>query len=144
MGAVKHDDTVPIPSLKALDKLSSAKLRVIYQEILNHPPPPRASTDFLKGNIAWAIQALERKKKPLSLRAALINTANGSASSKSQLSPGTRLVREWQGQTFEVTVLERGYVWQGKTYRSLTEIATRITGTRWSGPRFFGLKKGVT
>ena len=144
MGAVKHDDTVPIPSLKALDKLSTSELRNVYQDILNYPPPPRASGDFLKGNIAWAIQALERKKKPLALRQALIKTANGSASSKPRLSPGTRLVREWQGQTFEVTVLKQGYVWQGKTYRSLTDIATRITGTKWSGPRFFDLKKGVT
>ena len=52
---------------------------------------------------------------------------------------GTRLVREWQGTLHEVIVLDRGYLWKGKTYRSLSEIARSITGARWSGPRFFGL-----
>jgi hypothetical protein len=51
---------------------------------------------------------------------------------------GTVLVREWDGQSQRVTVLENGFVWNGTTYRSLTEVAFAITGTRWSGPRFFG------
>jgi hypothetical protein len=52
--------------------------------------------------------------------------------------PGTRLIREWRGQTHEVTVLDEGYEWQGVRYRSLSPIARAITGSRWSGPRFFG------
>lgn len=55
--------------------------------------------------------------------------------------PGTRLIREWQGKTFEVTVMDRGYAYRGNRYESLSEIAREITGARWSGPRFFGLKK---
>ena len=54
--------------------------------------------------------------------------------------PGTRLIRTWGGETHEVTVLERGYLWQERRYRSLSAIAGEITGTRWSGPRFFGLR----
>jgi hypothetical protein len=53
---------------------------------------------------------------------------------------GTRLVREWNGVLHEVEVLEDGYLWRGKRHRSLSAIARAITGTKWSGPRFFGLK----
>ena len=56
--------------------------------------------------------------------------------------PGTRLIREWQGRTHEVTVLEQGFQWNGETYRSLSAIARAITGTRWNGHVFFGLKSG--
>ncbi len=53
---------------------------------------------------------------------------------------GTRLYRSWRGVTQEVLVLENGYSWRGKSYASLSEVARAITGTRWSGPRFFGLR----
>jgi Protein of unknown function (DUF2924) len=56
------------------------------------------------------------------------------------LSPGTVLTREWGGQHHKVMVLEQGFVWEGRTYRSLSEIAKLITGTQWNGPRFFGLR----
>ena len=55
------------------------------------------------------------------------------------VSPGTHLVREWNGRTYQVEVIDNGYRFDGKTYPSLTTIAKRITGTHWSGPRFFGL-----
>jgi hypothetical protein len=57
-----------------------------------------------------------------------------------ELKPGTRLVREWQGRTYDVLVLDDGFSWQGTRYRSLSAIARKITGTPWSGPLFFGLK----
>ncbi|MBP0441281.1 DUF2924 domain-containing protein [Tianweitania sediminis] len=56
-----------------------------------------------------------------------------------KLGPGARLVREWHGQTFVVDVTDRGYLFEGRHYRSLTAIALQITGAQWSGPRFFGL-----
>jgi len=58
-----------------------------------------------------------------------------------QLKPGTRLIREWQGRTYEVVVRDDGLSWQGMQYRSLSAIARKITGTAWSGPLFFGLKQ---
>jgi hypothetical protein len=63
-----------------------------------------------------------------------------------ELKPGTRLVREWQGRTYDVLVLDDGFSWQGTRYRSLSAIARKITGTAWSGPLFFGLKpnRGAT
>jgi hypothetical protein len=57
------------------------------------------------------------------------------------LQPGTILVREWDGKSQRVMVLDQGFAWNGTTYRSLTEIAFAMTGTRWSGPRFFGLRR---
>jgi DUF2924 family protein len=56
------------------------------------------------------------------------------------LKPGTRLIREWRGETHEVSVVEDGFTYRGSRYQSLSEIARLITGTRWSGPLFFGLK----
>jgi hypothetical protein len=55
------------------------------------------------------------------------------------LSPGTRLLREWNGSTEMVDVLADGFGWRGKTYRTLSAVAVAITGTKWSGPKFFGL-----
>jgi hypothetical protein len=55
------------------------------------------------------------------------------------LKPGARLLRSWGGETHEVVVVEDGFTWAGKTWRSLSAIAREMTGTRWSGPRFFGL-----
>jgi hypothetical protein len=57
-----------------------------------------------------------------------------------ELSPGTILVREWNGQAHHVMVVEQGFAWQGITYDSLSKIAQAITGTKWNGPRFFGLR----
>ena len=56
--------------------------------------------------------------------------------------PGTRIIRRWGREVHEVTVLERGYDYRGQVYRSLSQIAREITGVRWNGPAFFGLRKG--
>ncbi len=58
---------------------------------------------------------------------------------RSSVSPGTRLVRDWNGKTHIVDVIEEGFVFQAKVHKSLTAIARQITGAHWSGPRFFGL-----
>jgi len=58
-----------------------------------------------------------------------------------RIKPGTRLVREWQGERHEVTVLEKRFAYKNRQFDSLSEIAREITGTRWSGPVFFGLRK---
>lgn len=60
---------------------------------------------------------------------------------KVSLTPGTRLIREWNGYTIAVEVTDAGFVWNNRTWRSLSEIAREVTGAHWSGPRFFGLKR---
>ena len=142
-GAVEHFSTAPIPAIHALDELTLLEMRQLFLELLGVSPAKRSAKDFLRGNIAWAIQAKKLRKKPENLRKALLKASNSIGSPrKPRNKAGTRLIREWRGQTYEVTILKRGYLWQGETYRSLTDIATRITGTKWTGPRFFGLKGG--
>jgi hypothetical protein len=63
--------------------------------------------------------------------------------SPARIKPGTRLIRQWDGQTHQVTVAEEGFEYKGERYKSLSEIARLITGTRWSGPLFFGLKQSA-
>jgi len=68
--------------------------------------------------------------------------ANGSAATRSRIvRPGAVLVREWRGISHQISVLEKGFSFRGKRYRSLSEVAREITGTQWSGPLFFGLKR---
>ena len=74
----------------------------------------------------------------------LVSIATGRKQAKAQhasLKPGARLLREWNGRSHEVEVVAGGFLWKGESYRSLTAIACEITGTNWSGPRFFGVKR---
>jgi len=75
------------------------------------------------------------------LAAEFADSSKSLSALSSRMKAGTRIVREWQGQLHEVSVLDSGFEYQGQSFRSLSEIARQITGTRWSGPLFFGLKK---
>jgi hypothetical protein len=75
------------------------------------------------------------------LRDAFARDPNYQPARKPDLKPGTRLIREWRGEIHEVSVLEVGFSYRGKSFDNLSEIARTITGTRWSGPLFFGIKK---
>ena len=79
------------------------------------------------------------RPQPRRALAAMANETPSSGAPAGSVSAGTHLVREWNGRTYQVEVLDNGYRFDGKTYPSLTTIAKRITGTHWSGPRFFGL-----
>ena len=128
-------------ALEALDSHTSAELRTHYLEVLGQPPPHKASRKYLISQLAWAIQAKHSKEDPGALRASLLCRFKGTHShNKSRYKPGTRLVREWQGHVYEVSVLENGYEYGGEVYRSLSPIANQITGSHCSGPRFFGVK----
>ncbi len=97
--------------------------------------------------VAWKIQeqafgglSVATKRRLAELADGNGRSAKGEESQTARLKPGARLVREWQGRTHTVTVTEDGFHWNGMTWRSLTKIAGEITGSHWSGPRFFGLK----
>jgi len=109
-------------------------------------PPKKMSRDILELGIAWKIQ--ENKlgglgvsmKRQIAELARTMETKSDLAKPRAiSLKPGARLLRAWEGVTHEVMVVEEGFIWSGKTWRSLSVIAREITGTRWSGPRFFGL-----
>lgn len=116
-------------------------------------PPKHLSTQFILKVLANDLQCqahgdLSRRAKS-ALRTVLKQGAgrnNGevlsgnSISAPPVLSPGVQLVREWNGRTWQVEVLADGYLCKGEQYRSLSAVAGMITGTRWSGPRFFGLR----
>ena len=80
-----------------------------------------------------------RKLRRLARSGHVGNRESTKSATFKELAPGSRLVREWNGRTYTVDVLETGYLCDGQDYRSLSEVARAITGARWSGPRFFGL-----
>lgn len=136
-----HKGPTPATNLDELHKLSSTELRRLYREVLQEIAPAKASSDFLRGNIAWHLQARTHGRDTFAWHRKLRKFLEGTSTTPTPaFKPGTRLVREWRGEVHEVTVLASGYQWRGTHYRSLSRIATEITGTRWSGPRFFGLK----
>jgi hypothetical protein len=120
-----------LAALMALpDAALSAEWRAVYGL-----QPPRISADLLRRGIAYRLQ--ERAYGKLPPQVARVLTSAGRAAS--DVMPGTRLVREWNGRTIDVIATDSGMEWEGRTYRSLSAIAREVTGTAWSGPRFFGI-----
>ena len=132
-----------LPPVEQLDNLSRQELRKHFIEAGLGHIPKNASQGFFRGHLAWAKQAVDAGNDPVSLRKSLVRKAQKAGRPAAPIyKPGTRLIREWQGVTHEVTIEERGFMWNGLRYRSLSRIAQEITGTKWSGPRFFGLNGG--
>ena len=141
-----HD---PIPArLAALKTTSTADLKAQWRELFGREPPPY-NRRYLESRLAYRIQELAYGGlKPETLRRLerLGEQVDGGKDAtrrrRSDKKPmaGTRLVREYQGVEHAVTVTDTGYEWQGRPYRSLSAIARAITGTRWNGPLFFGLR----
>jgi hypothetical protein len=130
-----------------LAKLSTHALRQRWDELYGTAPLPRISRDVLMRGVAFRIQeeaygGLAKAHRRQLHRLAENLSGGGSipASQAQAFKPGTKLIREWKGRVHEVMICDDGYVWGGKRYRSLSRIARSITGTRWSGPRFFGLE----
>ena len=130
-------------ALRALDATPREDLVREWRRLHKSEAPRYASRDFLVRAISYALQERELGGLPASVRRALVAIATGNPASvqppRLKIKPGTRLLREWHGTTHEVLVTERGFVWEGATYRSLSAIAVAITGAKWNGPRFFGL-----
>jgi len=137
MKSISKDVLSPV---EQLNNLSRQELRMHFIEMGLGHIPKNASQGFFKGHLAWAAQAIEAGYDPVSLRRNLVKKAQLAGRPSAPIyKPGTRLIREWQGVTHEVTIEEKGFIWNGFRYRSLSRIALEITGTKWSGPRFFGL-----
>jgi hypothetical protein len=138
--------------LAKLPTMGRTELQSLWQELFQRPPSAKLRREMLVPILAYRIQELafgglkESTLKRLHelARTTLETHANGK---KSVIQPmvrpkvGTRYVREYNGKLHEVTVLDTGYEFEGQSYRSLTEIAKIITGTKWSGPTFFGYKR---
>lgn len=135
--------------LAALTGLEREKLLELWRQLFDRPTPPNLRKEVLVRLLGYRIQerafgglsqnALKRLRQLAKIFAA---DPHASLPDVPSIKPCTRLIRSWQGQIHQVTVTDRGYEYNGKRYGSLSEIARLITGTRWSGPLFFGLRSG--
>jgi Protein of unknown function (DUF2924) len=133
-----------------LDRLATmpvAALRVRYREVFRTEPPKAFGPDLLRRSIAHRIQekaygSLSRSSQRLldQIMKTYAAKPNGKIVLPRRIKPGSILVREWKGKSHHVMVLADGFAYDGKTFGNLSEIAIQITGTRWNGPRFFGLR----
>jgi hypothetical protein len=128
--------------IAALDVLDRSALLQRWRSAFGRDAPPRLSRPLMEKAIAYDMQV--RAFGGFSARTirALKAAAKPEAAAASRRPPGrgTRLVREWNGILHEVDVMDDGFLWRGQRHRSLSAIAFAITGTKWSGPRFFGIK----
>ena len=130
--------------LSALATMSPAQLAAEWQRVLKSPAPAM-TPDLLRRGIAYRLQEqVHGGLKPSVIRE--LERIGGQsdrtvpvAVASMHIKPGTRLVRDWGGVTHHVLVDEQGFSYRDQRYSSLSEIASTITGTKWSGPRFFGL-----
>jgi hypothetical protein len=137
--------TLLADQLAALATMSAAQLRQQWARVHGEPAPPAFSIDLLARGIAWTLQ--EQVDGGLSAAAARklgdaarqIERRGRVSAGAITLRPGSRLARDWHGRTHHVLVVDDGYSYRDRHYRSLTAIAREITGVAWSGPRFFGL-----
>jgi hypothetical protein len=145
-----------IPDRKALDveitrlrDLDVGALRARWHNVLGRRPPPHLPRHLLLRVLAYRIQAeclgdLDAESQRLLDRSGSPEKAGQGAVDRQRLAtdlrPGTVLGREWNGRMHRVAVLSDGFAWNGKTYASLSKVAFTITGTRWNGPKFFGLR----
>jgi hypothetical protein len=127
-------------------------LRVRWQSVTGRRAPPHLSRELLFAMVAYRIQTealgdldAETVRYLKSMAAAGSDAEAGFVTEgfdqrRRTLSPGTILTREWNGQMYRVTIVNDGFSWNGTSYESLSTIAVAITGTKWNGPRFFGLR----
>lgn len=132
--------------IAALTNMSYGDLQTAWRRHFRHPAPKKLSRALLELGIAWKLQERAQsglnttnRRKLDELARTLSTNADLPQPRTIALKPGARLIRDWGGHTHEILVTEEGFLWRGKTWASLSIIAREITGTRWSGPRFFGL-----
>lgn len=144
-------DASVVAQVTELEHLPITALREKWKALFSAVPPRFCNRKHLVGRLAYRIQELAYGGLSREARQQLNQLADGIDSRQTgdknrQRNPdtpltGTRLIREWQGCRYEVTALDSGFEYAGKRYRSLSAIATAITGTKWNGPVFFGLRR---
>jgi hypothetical protein len=129
-----------------LQTLDTPGLRMLWGKVFGAPPPKKVRRDLLLRALAYHVQEQVQgglrpaTRQRLARAAKDLGLGQTAAASAPAIKAGTRLLREWQGVIHEVIVLEEGVRYRGQTWRSLSAVAREITGARWSGPLFFGLK----
>jgi hypothetical protein len=110
-----------------------------WRDVFGQPPPKYLSPQLMKRVLIWELQNQELGKVSRKAERRLTQLASGKPPPV-RAKPGSHLVREWNGRTYQVEVVDGGYVMDGRSWRSLSAIARHITGAHWSGPRFFGVQ----
>jgi len=136
-----------LAQIGALKSMDARALKGRWRQLFETEPPPY-NRRFLESRLAYRIQELAfggLKPETVERLAALAEQLGGKAAKRARSAQdrpiaGTRLIRDWQGVEHSVTVRDDGYEYQGRPYKSLSAIARLITGTRWNGWVFFGLK----
>jgi hypothetical protein len=139
--------TSVLAQIAALKSMPVAGLKARWRELFGTEPPPY-NRRFLESRLAYRIQELAHgglKPETVGRLAALAEQVDGKSTRRTRLThdrpiAGTRLVREWKGVEHTVTVRDDGFEYQGRPYKTLSSVARLITGTRWNGWIFFGLK----
>ena len=147
MSPAIQDATACREALSRLPTLEIGELRQQWRGLYKTQAPPNLSRELLVRAVAHRMQELalgglrpEPRRQLLRIAQQFKETGEATIRARPELKPGTRLMREWQGRTYDVLVLDDGFSWQNAQYRSLSALAREITGTAWSGPLFFGLK----
>jgi len=136
MSRLDHD-------LAALPGMTSAQLRERWK-LMEDGTAPRVTISLLRPLLAQRLQERRHGALPALIARELLRVVSARTDTAPhrrgiELTPGTRLVRDWNGNTISVDVLVEGFAYDNRTWRSLSEITRHVTGAHWSGPRFFGL-----
>ena len=151
MSRAIQDATACREALSRLPQLDLGELRQEWRALYKAEASPHLSRELLVRAVAYRMQEVAlgglrsgRQRQLHQIAQQFKQTGAANTPPRPELKPGTRLVREWQGRTYDVLVLDDGFSWQNTRYRSLSALAGKITGTAWSGPLFFGLKPNRT
>lgn len=137
--------------ISEIHNFSRDELVIKFENLYSQPPLRKMGRDLMARAVAHKLQLQQTNSSQSSLDRKLATyagrlrqTGRIKVGSSTEMKAGSRLVREWQGKLHEVAIRDDGFFYRDRKYRSLSAIARDITGTRWSGPAFFGLKEGAT
>lgn len=137
--------------VRDLPNLRKRELATRWREVFKREPPSSFGPDLMRRGIAYRIQeqaygglGISTQKRLDALIKTFSKSPQGDIALPRRIKTGAILVREWQGKTYRVTVVADDFIYNEVKYTNLSEIARKITGTRWNGPRFFGLRKKIT
>jgi len=130
--------------IENIAKLSRLDLLSLWSQLFGEPVPKQLSQNLMRQILAFEHQTQRLGGLPATLVSKLDRIDTGAHRAKTPgLKVGSKLLREWNGVSHCVEIAEDGFRWRDKHFRSLSAVARAITGAHWSGPRFFGLTKGI-